>query len=194
MQKKRYILFAVIGIIVLLVAWLGFTYNSLVKKDQNVINKWADVQLTYQRRLDLIPNLITVVKGLSDFEQTTLEKIAAARKNAMITVSSEPTAENYEKERVLQDSLAVAANRVIAVIEKYPALKGTEAYSGLQVQLEGTERRIAVARRDFNEAVAEYNKMVRSIGAGPVAGLFGFKVKKGFEASAGSEKAVQIKF
>jgi LemA protein len=194
MQKKKYVLWIAVGILVLLIILATTTNNSLVKKEEQVNEKWAEVQNTYQRRLDLVPNLVTVVKGVSEFEQTTLEKIAAARNNAMAARSSEITAQNYNQQKVLQDSLAAATNRLIVVIEKYPVLKGTDAYSGLQTQLEGTERRIKVARSDFNEAVADYNKSVRSFPSNLFAGLFGFKRKEGFEAVAGSDKAVEIKF
>jgi len=153
------------------------------------------VQNTYQRRLDLIPNLVNVVKGVSEFEQTTLQKIAEARSNALAGLSNnEITGSNYQRQQALQDTLASNTNRLIVVIEKYPVLKGTAAYSGLQTQLEGTERRIRVARNDFNEAVATYNKKVRSFPTNLIAGLFGFKKKEGFEAVAGSDKAVEIKF
>ena len=157
--------------------------------------KWSEVQNTYQRRLDLIPNLVNVVKGVSGFEQSTLEKIAEMRSKAVTGMSNdELNAANYQNQRVLQDSLAAATNRVILLVEKYPVLKGTAAYSGLQAQLEGTERRIKVARNDFNESVATYNKAVRNFPSNIVSGIFGFKVKEGFEAVAGSEKAVEIKF
>ena len=138
---------------------------------------------------------MNVVKGVSGFEQETLTKIAEARSKAISGLSNnELTADNYKTQIQLQDNLAAATNRLILVIEKYPDLKGTAAYSGLQTQLEGTERRIKVARNDFNEAVAVYNKKVRSFPANIFAGLFGFRKKDGFEAVAGSDKAVEIKF
>ena len=194
MQKKKYVLWAVIGIVVLLIIFAITTYNSLIGKEEKVSEKWSEVQNTYQRRIDLVPNLVTVVKGVSEFEQSTLEKIATARNNAIAARSNEITAANYNQQQVTQDSLAAAANRLIVVIEKYPVLKGTDAYSGLQTQLVGTERRIQVARNDFNEVVADYNNSVRRFPASLFAGMFGFKTKEGFEAVAGSEKAVEIKF
>jgi LemA protein len=194
MQKKRYTAIIVGGIIVLLGIFVITTYNSLVKKEERIKQQWSEVQNTYQRRLDLVPNLVNVVKGVSDFEQGTLEKIAAARSNALSGRSDEVTADNYNKQRVLQDTLAAAANRLILVIEKYPSLKGTAAYSGLQTQLEGTERRIKVARNDFNEAIADYNKKVRGFPSNLVAGIFGYKAKEGFQAAAGSNQAVEINF
>ncbi len=194
MIQKKYTGYIVEGVILLiLIIWVITSYNSLVKRQEKVKQQWSEVQNTYQRRLDLIPNLVNVVKGVSDFEQTTLQKIAEARSNALAGLSNdEITGENYQKQGMLQDSLAAAANRLIVVIEKYPTLKGTAAYSGLQTQLERTEIRIKVARNDFNEAVANYNRKVRSFPVNILSGLFGFKKKKGFEAE--TDKNVEIKF
>ncbi len=196
MKQKKFSGYIVGGVILLILVLLAITTrNSLVNKEERIKLQWSEVQNIYQRRLDLIPNLVNVVKGVSDFEQTTLEKIATARAEALSGLSNdEITGENYQKQKQLQDSLATAANRMIILIEKYPTLKGTAAYSGLQTQLEGTERRIKVARNDFNEAVAVYNKRVRSFPSNIFADLFGFKKKEGFEAVAGSDKAVEIKF
>jgi len=196
MQNKKLTGFLVGGgILLIIVLWLITSFNSLVKKQEKVKLQWSEVQNTYQRRLDLIPNLVNVVKGVSDFEQTTFEKITEARSRAISGLSNdELTAENYRNQARLQDSLAAAANRMIILVEKYPTLKGTAAYAGLQTQLEGTERRIRVARNDFNAAVANYNRKVRSFPTNLIAGLFGFKKKEGFESVPGSDKAVEIKF
>ena len=196
MQQKKFSGYIVGGAILLvLLTWIITSYNSFVKKQEKVKLQWSEVQNTYQRRLDLIPNLVNVVKGVSDFEQTTLEKITEARSRAISGLSNdELTAENYQQQKRLQDTLAAAANRLIIQIERYPALKGTAAYAGLQTQLEGTERRIKVARNDFNEAVADYNKKVRGFPSKLVAGIFGFNRKEGFEAVSGTEKAVEINF
>lgn len=194
MQNKRRAVFITGGILALLIIYAIVTYNSLVTKEEKVGKQWAEVQSTYQRRLDLIPNLVSVVKGVSGFEQSTLEEIANARANALSGLNnSELTPDNYKKQSDLQDSVAAKANRMIVIIEKYPTLKGTAAYSGLQVQLAGTERRIKFARNDFNNAVADYNKKVRGFPSGIIAGLFGFKKKEGFQAASGTEKAVEIK-
>ncbi|MES1216213.1 MAG: LemA family protein [Bacteroidota bacterium] len=195
MQQKKFSGFLVGGaILLILIIWIITSYNSLVKKQEKLKQQWSEVQNTYQRRLDLIPNLVNVVKGVSDFEKSTLEQIAEARSKALAGLSdNEISSTNYQKQQQLQDNLAASANRIIVLIEKYPTLKGTAAYSGLQTQLEGTERRIRVARNDFNEAVANYNKKVRSFPTNVVAGVFGFKEKEGFEAVAGSDKAVEIK-
>jgi LemA protein len=196
MQKKRNTGLIIAGaVLLLLVIFMVSTYNSLVKKEEKVKQQWSEVQSTYQRRIDLVPNLVNTVKGVSDFEQSTLEQIAAARGEALSGMSNDSlTAENYAAQQRTQDNLATATNRLIVVIERYPTLKGTAAYSGLQTQLEGTERRIKVARNDFNAAVADYNKQVRGFPGNLVAGLFGYKPKEGFEAVAGSDKSVEIKF
>lgn len=196
MQQKKITGFIAGGaILLILVLWIFTSYNSLVKKEEKVKMQWSEVQNTYQRRLDLIPNLVNVVKGLSDFEQTTLEKITETRSRALSGLSNnELTPENYQQQKQLQDNLAAAANKMIVQMEKYPTLKGTAAYAGLQTQLEGTERRIKVARNDFNEAVAAYNRKVRNFPTNLLAGLFKFKKKVGFEAVAGTEKSVEIKF
>lgn len=197
MDSRKRLRFIIIGavLLLLLVVWVITTYNTLVNRQEKVQLQWSEVQNTYQRRLDLIPNLVNVVKGVSDFEQSTLEEIAAARSNALTGLSnSELTAENYQKQSLSQDTLAAAANRMILLIEKYPSLKGTAAYTGLQTQLAGTERRIRVARNDFNKAVADYNRKIRSFPSNLLAGLFGFGKKEGFTADAGSDKSVEIKF
>lgn len=194
MQKKRYTGYIAGAILILLGIYVIATYNSIVKKEEKVKQQWSEVQNTYQRRIDLVPNLVNVVKGVSDFEQTTLESIAAARSKAMSVQTNELSAETYHQQKVLQDSLAAATNKLIVIIEKYPVLKGTTAYSGLQTQLEGTERRIKVARNDFNASVADYNTTVRGGSSMLVAKLFGFRPKEGFQAVPGADKSVEIKF
>jgi LemA protein len=194
MNRKKYSGYIIGGaVILILIIYVSSAYNNLVKKQEKVKQQWSEVQNTYQRRLDLVPNLVNVVKGESGFEQTTLQKVAEARTNAL-AMSDEVTAANYERQKVLQDTLASAANRMIVLIEKYPTLKSTAAYATLQTQLEGTERRIKVARNDFNESIASYNKSVRNFPSSIVAHLFGFKTREGFEAVSGAENAVEIKF
>jgi LemA protein len=194
MSKKKFTRYIVGGgILAVLIIYLITLYNSLVSKEEKIKQQWAEVQNTYQRRLDLIPALVNTVKGVSGFEQETLEKIANARALSGLPDTA-INAANFNNQSRLQDSVASAANRIIVVVERYPELKGTEAYAGLQVQLEGTERRIRIARQDFNEAIASYNKKIRSFPANIFAGLFGFRKKEGFEAVAGSDKAIEIKF
>jgi len=194
MQKKKYTGYIAGAILIFLGIYVIVTYNSMVKKEERVKQQWSEVQSTYQRRLDLVPNLVNVVKGVSDFEQSVLEEIAAARSKALAGRAGDISADNYKKQRELQDSLASATNRLIVLIEKYPSLKGTAAYAGLQTQLEGTERRIKIARNDFNESVADYNTGVRGGSSMLVAKLFGFKLKEGFQAVSGTDKTVEIKF
>lgn len=195
MKQKRYTGYIAGGVLIMLGLLVIVSYNSLVRKEEAVKKQWAEVQNSYQRRLDLIPNIVNVVKGISDFEQSTLENIASARAEASKGITNaEMTADNFQQQQKLQDALAVSANRVIAVIEKYPTLKGTAAYAGLQTQLEGTERRVKVARNNFNEAVNKYNNKVRSFPAGIVAKIFGFEIKEGFAAQQGTDKAVEINF
>jgi LemA protein len=170
------------------------TYNSLVKKQEKVKLQWNEVQNTYQRRLDLIPNLINVVKGGADYEQATLKKIIEARARAMTLNAQGLSATTYNEQTAAQDEMASAANRLLISVEKYPDLKGTKAFSDLQTQLVGTERRIKVARKDFNAAIADYNSYVKSFPAKLVAGVFGFAPKEGFQAGAGADKSVEIKF
>lgn len=195
MQKKYTGFIIGGGILIILLIWMTSSYNSLVKKQEKINQQWSEVQSTYQRRLDLIPNLVNVVKGAAGFEQGTLEKIAAARANAAAGLTvTDLSGENLEKQQQLQNEVAGAVNRLIIQVERYPVLKGTEAFAGLQTQLEGTERRIKVARNDFNAAVAAYNQQVRSFPANLVAGIFGFGQQNGFKADAGAESAVEIKF
>lgn len=194
--KKRIGLWAVLGALALLVIFAVVSYNGLVAKDEQVAKTWGNVQATYQRRLDLIPQLVSTVKGMTGFESSTLIEITEARARAsQVTLTGgTPDSATYQQHQAIQDSLATATNRLIARIENYPELRGTEAYLKLQVQLEGTERRIRVARQDFNTAVNDYNVAVRSFPRSLVAGIFGFRKKEGFQADIGADKAVEIKF
>jgi LemA protein len=195
-KKNRTTWFIAGAILLVIGIFLITTYNGLVKKDEKVKLQWNEVQNAYQRRMSLIPNIVNVVKGVSEFEQTTLQKIAEARSKAAsvnITTNS-VSADEFNQQAVAQDELASATNNLIIRIEKYPTLKGTAAYSGLQTQLEGTERRIKVARKDFNEAINTYNNAVRTFPTKLVAGIFGFTEKKGFQSDVGADKSIEIKF
>ena len=195
MNKKRNSGYIIGGVVILLGIFLIITYNSLVKKEEKVKLQWNEVQNTYQRRLDLVPNLVNVVKGGADYEQTTLQKLIEARAKATaVNVSGDLSADNYNQQTAIQDELAGAANRLMITVEKYPDIKGTRAFSDLQVQLEGTERRIKVARKNFNESIAAYNSSVRGFPTKLVAGIFGFAPKEGFQSDIGTDKAVEIKF
>lgn len=195
-KKNKTTWFIIAGLLLVAGIFLITTYNGLVKKDEKVKLQWNEVQNAYQRRLNLIPNIVNVVKGVSEYEQTTLQQIAEARsKAASVNISSNNvSADEFARQAAAQDELATATNNLIIRIEKYPALKGTAAYSGLQTQLEGTERRIKLARKDFNEAINKYNSSVRSFPAKLVAGMFGFAEKQGFQSDAGADKSIEIKF
>ncbi|MCW3091868.1 MAG: LemA family protein [Ferruginibacter sp.] len=184
------------GIVILLLIYLGVTYNSLVKKEENVKLQWSEVQNAYQRRIDFIPNVVNVVRGQADFEQNTLVKVTETRAKAtsVNVSSSEVSAEAYNRQVAAQDELAKATNNLVITVEKYPELKGTAAFEGLQTQLEGTERRIKVARKDFNGAIQDYNSFVRGFPTKIAAGILGFKPKTGFQSDAGADKSVEIKF
>lgn len=182
-------------LIALLTLYISTTFNSIVKKEEKMKQNWSEVQNTYQRRLDLIPNLVSVVRGVSEFEKDILQKIAETRsKAAGIYSEKEIDGEKYDTQKSIQDSLAAVVNRLILVVENYPDLKGTQAYSALQTQLEGTERRIKVARKDFNESVYNYNQLVKQFPSNLVAGIFRFRSKPGFESDEGADKSVEIKF
>jgi LemA protein len=184
-----------IAILAVLILYFIVTYNSLVKKDEKVKQDWSELQNTYQRRLSLIPNLVSVVKGVSEFERSVLQKVAEARSSALAgTGQQEVTAENYKRQKQLQDSLAANLNRLIVLIEAYPELQSIKSYLALQDQLAGTERRIVVAAKDFNESVYNYNRSVRAFPTNMVAGIAGFKQKEGFENVAGTEKPIEVKF
>ena len=196
MTKQRYTGFIIGGIFLLLVIYGVITFNSLVQQEEKVKLQWNEVQNAYQRRLDFIPNVVNIVKGQAGFEQETLVKITEARaKASSVTISSgDLSAEKYNQQIAAQNELATATNRLVIAVEKYPELKGTAAFEGLQTQLEGTERRIKIARKDFNAAIAGYNSSVKSFPTKLVAGIFGFLPKEGFQSDAGAEKVVEIKF
>ncbi len=172
------------------------TYNGMVSKDEAVKEAWAKVQSQYQRRSDLIPNLVNTVKGAADFEKSTLEGVIEARSKATQTTISPDnlTPENIQKFQAAQDGLSSALSRLLVTVERYPELKANQNFLELQAQLEGTENRITVARNDFNAAVRDYNSTVRSFPANIMAGIFGFNTKTPFEASAAAQNAPTVQF
>lgn len=192
-KRTGYIIGAVI--VVLSISFV-MSFNSLVQKEELVKLQWSEVQNAYQRRIDLIPNLVNAVKGQANFEQTTLQQVTAARaKAASININTNAVnADQYQQQLAVQDQLAAATNRLLVTVEKYPALQGTEAFRGLQSQLEGSERRIKFARKDFNTAIEAYNSYVRGFPSKLPAAVFGFKPKEGFQSVAGADKSVEIKF
>ena len=196
MNNKKYISYIIGAVLVVMGLYLITTYNGLVKKDEKVKVQWSEVQNAYQRRLDLIPNLVNTVKGNAGFEQNILQEITEARAKAnFVNVSaSNVNANAYNAQTAAQDELAASANRLLITVEKYPELQGTKAFTTLQTQLERTELRIKVARKDFNESIQVYNSSVRGFPTKMVAGLFGFSPKNGFQSDAGAEKSTEIKF
>lgn len=195
MNKKRLTWLIVGSVLLLITIYLITTYNSLVKKEEKVKLQWNEVQNAYQRRLDLIPSLVNVVKGTAEYEQRVLTKIAEARsKIARLNVDGNVTSAQYNQQLAAQNELAAATNNLILSVEKYPELQGTNAFANLQTDLVGTERRIKVARKDFNAAIQQYNSTVRSFPTNAAAGILGFKHKEGFIADTGNDKATEIKF
>ncbi len=196
MNNKNRSVYIIGGIAVLLGLFLIVTYNGLVKKEEKVKVQWSEVQNAYQRRVDLIPNLVNTVKGGANFEQSTLTDIAEARAKATsVNVSTaDATPEGYAAQQKAQDALATAANRLLISMEKYPELQGQRAFTTLQTQLERTELRIKVARKDFNKSIQDYNGSVRGFPTKLVAGLFGFHPRNGFSSDSGADKATEIKF
>lgn len=189
----------VIGIVVvvaLLALIGGCGYNGLVKLDEDVKTKWNQVETQYQRRADLIPNLVSTVKGAAKFEQGTLTAVIEARSKAsQITVDpNKLTEENIEKYQAAQGQISQALGRLMVLTENYPELKATDQFRDLSAQLEGTENRITVARKDFNESVQVYNTKVRSFPNNLTAGMFGFSPKAGFKADAGAQNAPKVEF
>lgn len=171
-------------------------YNSLVEKQQTVDQKWAEVETQYQRRADLIPNLVNVVKGYAEHESQTLENVIAARAKATsITLSADQlTEENMAKFQKAQGDLSNALKSLLAVTESYPNLKANENFRDLQVQLEGTENRIATARTRYTEAVRDYNVAIKKFPTVIYASWFGFDAKPQFSAEEGAEKAPTVEF
>ena len=185
-----------VGIIVVLVMWAIGGYNGMVKMDEQVQNKWANVETQYQRRADLIPNLVSTVKGYAKHEQQTLEDVVKARSEAtQLKVDAENlTPEKLAAFQKAQSGVSSALGRLLAVAENYPDLKANQNFLELQSQLEGTENRITVARKDFNDAAKSYNQSIRQFPKNILAGMFGFEKKSYFEAEAGSEKAPKVEF
>jgi len=171
-------------------------YNTMVGQDQNVKGKWGNVQSEYQRRSDLIPNLVNTVKGAANFEQETLTKVIEARAKATQTTidPANLTPENIAKFQQAQGELSSSLSRLLVTIERYPELKANANYQALQAQLEGTENRIKVARNDFNSSVQTFNTTVKSFPNNIFAGIFNFKEKGYFAADAGSDKAPTVDF
>mgnify|MGYP003692615285 FL=1 len=183
-----------LGLITVLLSSCG--YNGMVDRDETVSKSWADVQTQYQRRSDLIPNLVSTVKGYADFEQKTLTDVIEARSRAtsMNINADEITPENIAKFQSAQSQLSGALSRLLVTVERYPDLKANQNFLELQAQLEGTENRISVSRQKFNGSVQDYNSYIRSFPRVIYAGWFDFEKKGYFEADAGTENAPKVEF
>lgn len=186
----------ILGVLVLLVVIVSSAYNKMVSKDEKAQEAWAQVENVYQRRADLIPNLVQTVKGAADFEKSTLEGVIEARSKAS-SVQVDPsklTEESLAQFQAAQDQLSSALNRLMVVIERYPELKANQNFLELQAQLEGTENRITVERKKFNEVVKEYNTYIRRFPINIFANIFNFEKKGYFKAEAGAEQAPDVEF
>ena len=200
MKKGHRILIIVLGAIVVIAAgiysWVKGNYNGLVERSQEVAAQWANVENQYQRRADLIPNLVATVKGYATHEKATLEGVIDARARAtQVRIDfNDLNEETLAKYAQVQGELSSALSRLMAVSEAYPDLKANRNFTDLQTQLEGTENRIATERRRYNDAVQAYNVYVQQFPRNLIAGMFGFTPKTFFAAEAGAEKAPKVEF
>ncbi len=183
-------------VILSVVLWGTKVYNGMVTMQESVTSQWGNVETSYQRRSDLIPNFVNTVKGAANFEQTTLTQVIEARSKAT-SVTIDPTnmsAENMQQFQQAQGQLSSALSRLMVVVEQYPELKATQNFRDLQVELEGTENRISVERRKFNEVAQTYNTYIKRFPQNFLAGMFGFNEKPYFKSEEGAEKAPEVKF
>ncbi len=196
MSKKILWIAIPVILIILIVVWVKGIYNNMVTEDENVKTAWSQVENQYQRRLDLIPNLVNTVKGYATHERETLEGVVNARAKAtQTTVNPENlTEESMRQFQASQSELSSALSRLMVVVERYPDLKANENFKELQAQLEGTENRIAVERKRFNEVAQGYNTYIRRFPNNMLAGMFGFQPKAYFAAEAGAERAPVVDF
>ncbi len=193
MKKGTIIIVAVVAIIAI---WAISGYNSLVSMDENVSGQWSNVETQYQRRADLIPNLVNTVKGYAAHEKETLEGVIAARSQAtQIKVDpTDLTPEKLAEYQKAQGAITSALGKLLAITENYPDLKANQNFLELQAQLEGTENRINVARKNFNDAAKAYNTAIRRFPKNLLAGMFGFDKRAYFEAAEGAEQVPQVQF
>lgn len=199
MFKNKALWITIAIIVVLLFAgysWVKGTYNTMVTQDEGVKTAWSQVENQYQRRMDLIPNLVNTVKGYATHEKETLEGVVSARAEATKTTidPSNLNEESMKKFQAAQGELSSALSHLMVVLERYPDLKANQNFSELQAQLEGTENRISVERKRFNETAQSYNTYIRSFPTNILAGMFGFQPKAYFSAESGAEKAPKVEF
>ena len=193
---KRQSTLLLIGLVVIAILWVRGIYNRTVEKDEAIAGQWGQVETAYQRRGDLIPNLVNTVKGYAEHERETLTEVIEARAKAT-NVSIDPSNLNpqaIQQFQAAQDGLSQALGKLMVVVERYPDLKANQNFLDLQQQLESTENRIAVERRKFNDATRDYNTFIRKFPSNILAGIFGFETKGYFEAAEGSEVAPTVEF
>ncbi len=196
MKKSWIILAVVVIVIVIFYSWFKGSYNTMVKKSETVKEKWSQVENVYQRRADLIPNLVNTVKGYATHEKETLEGVIQARAKATsVNIDAgNLNAQNLQAFQNAQAGLSQALSKLMVVVERYPDLKANQNFLELQSQLEGTENRIAVERKRFNEATRDYNTYIKLFPTNILANMFGFSTKPYFKAEKGADKAPKVKF
>jgi LemA protein len=193
-SKRSLPLFIGIGLLLVAVVYTAVIYNRLVKQEEAVKLNWSELQNVYKRRLDMVPTLVTIVQGAASFEKELLQEVMQARSKAGSLQAGAVTFDAYQQQEAAQAELAGGMNRLIAVVEAYPDLKAAKSFVYLQAQLEGTERRIKFARKDFNAAVNTYNTTVRQLPSSLVAAVCGFRIREGFKADTGTDSAPEVKF
>jgi LemA protein len=200
-MKKGCLIWIIVGVVVGLfvfgiISWGVKAYNNMVGMQEGVTSQWGNVETQYQRRADLIPNFVNTVKGAAAFEQETLTRVIEARAKAtQVTIDpTKMTAENLQQFQAAQSDLSSALSRLMVVVEKYPDIKATQNYRDLQVELEGTENRISVERRKFNEVARGFNTYIRRFPANIIAGMYDFTARPYFDSMEGAEKAPEVKF
>ncbi|MBP7965111.1 MAG: LemA family protein [Paludibacteraceae bacterium] len=196
MKKGTVILISVVALVAIMALWAVSAYNNLVVAQESVTTEWANVESQYQRRADLIPNLVSTVKGYAAHEQETFEAVVSARAKAtQMTVDADNlTPEKLQEFQAAQGEVGAALGRLLMITENYPELKANQNFMALQEQLEGTENRIQVARQKFNLTAKTYNTTIRRFPTNILAGMFGFDAKAYFEAEIGAEKAPTVEF
>ena len=195
-MKKGLVVVVVLGVLAIIALWGINAYNGMIAGQEDVENAWAQVENQYQRRADLVPNLVATVKGYAAHEQETFERVVEARAKAtqVIVDPSNTTPEQMAAFQAAQGELSQALGRLLALAESYPDLKANENFRDLQAQLEGTENRIATARQLFNDTARQYNTLVRRFPTNIIAAMFGFEKKPYFEAEEGAKHAPKVEF
>jgi len=196
MKKSWIILIIVLLLVLIIYSSIKGTYNKMVLLSENVTKQWSNVENVYQRRLDLIPNLVSTVKGYADYEQETLTQVIEARSRATATTidPNNLTAENLQQFQAMQGALSSALSRLLVVVERYPELKANQNFLELQAQLEGTENRISVERRKFNETAQAYNTFIKQFPKNIYASIFNFEEKAYFTAEVEAAEVPTVEF